>query len=297
MMYWLRRFFGFFVSRAFWVLVGVFALSLLIWYAGPLFAFAEHRPLESANVRWWLIVGLFALYVLWLIVSFWRRRHVNNLLFDRIGRIKEAVESQRRNPDVSDEVLELQGRFSEAAKTLKSMRVQGKSHSGVWGRKFIYELPWYIIVGAPGSGKTTALVNSGLDFPLAGQFGKAALQGIGGTRNCDWWFTDQAVVIDTAGRYTTHDSNEDVDKTEWQGFLALLKKYRPRQPVNGVVLTLSTSDLLTFTDDELVAHFSALRERLNELQTAFSIELPVYLTVTKVDLLAGFNDFFGIKRV
>ena len=67
MMYWLRRFFGFFVSRAFWVLVGVFALSLLIWYAGPLFAFAEHRPLESANVRWWLIVGLFALYVLWLI--------------------------------------------------------------------------------------------------------------------------------------------------------------------------------------------------------------------------------------
>ena len=293
MMYWLRRFFGFFVSRAFWVLVGVFALSLLIWYAGPLFAFAEHRPLESANVRWWLIVGLFALYVLWLIVSFWRRRHVNNLLFDRIGRIKEAVESQRRNPDVSDEVLELQGRFSEAAKTLKSMRVQGKSHSGVWGRKFIYELPWYIIVGAPGSGKTTALVNSGLDFPLAGQFGKAALQGIGGTRNCDWWFTDQAVVIDTAGRYTTHDSNEDVDKTEWQGFLALLKKYRPRQPVNGVVLTLSTSDLLTFTDDELVAHFSALRERLNELQTAFSIELPVYLTVTKVDLLAGFNEFFG----
>ena len=121
MMYWLRRFFGFFVSRAFWVLVGVFALSLLIWYAGPLFAFAEHRPLESANVRWWLIVGLFALYVLWLIVSFWRRRHVNNLLFDRIGRIKEAVESQRRNPDVSDEVLELQGRFSEAAKTLKAL--------------------------------------------------------------------------------------------------------------------------------------------------------------------------------
>ena len=177
MMYWLRRFFGFFVSRAFWVLVGVFALSLLIWYAGPLFAFAEHRPLESANVRWWLIVGLFALYVLWLIVSFWRRRHVNNLLFDRIGRIKEAVESQRRNPDVSDEVLELQGRFSEAAKTLKSMRVQGKSHSGVWGRKFIYELPWYIIVGAPGSGKTTALVNSGLDFPLAGQFGKALTAG------------------------------------------------------------------------------------------------------------------------
>ena len=293
MMYWLRRFFGFFVSRAFWVFVGVVALSLFIWYAGPLFAFAEHRPMEPAKVRWWIIGTLFGLYLLWLIVSFWRRRRVNNMLFDRIGRIKEAVDSQRKNPDVSDEVLELQGRFSEAAKTLKTMRVQGKSSNGIWGRKFIYELPWYIIVGAPGSGKTTALVNSGLDFPLAGQYGKAALQGIGGTRNCDWWFTDQAVVIDTAGRYTTHDSNEDVDKTEWQGFLGLLKKYRPRQPVNGVVLTLSASDLLTFSEEELIAHLTALRERLNELQKAFAIELPVYLWVTKVDLLAGFNEFFS----
>lgn len=292
MMYWLRRIFGFFVSRAFWVFVGVVALSLFIWFAGPLFAFADYRPLEPTAVRWWTIGMLFGLYVLWLIASFWRRRRVSNMLFDRIGRIKDSVEAQRRNPDVSDEVLELQGRFSDAAQLLKTLRVQGKSRSG-FGRRFIYELPWYIIVGAPGSGKTTALVNSGLDFPLAGQYGKAALQGIGGTRNCDWWFTDQAVVIDTAGRYTTQDSNENIDKTEWQGFLSLLKKYRPRQPVNGVVLTLSVSDLLTFDDDELLVHLTALRERLNELQGAFGIELPVYLWVTKVDLLAGFNEFFG----
>ena len=292
MMYWIRRFFGFFVSRAFWVLVGVIALSLFMWFAGPLFAFAEHRPLEPEKVRWWCIGVLFALYVLWLVVSFWRRRRINSMLFERIGRMKDSVDAQRRNGDVSDEVLELQGRFSEAAKTLKSLRVVGKSRSGL-GRKFIYELPWYVIVGAPGSGKTTALVNSGLDFPLAGQYGKAALQGVGGTRNCDWWFTDQAVVIDTAGRYTTQDSNEAVDKNEWQGFLGLLKKYRPRQPINGVMLTLSASDLLTYSDDELVMHLTALRERLNELQKALSIELPVYLWVTKVDLLAGFNEFFG----
>lgn len=292
MMYWIRRFFGFFVSRAFWVLVGVVALALFIWFAGPLFAFAEYRPLEPERLRWWCIGILFALYFLWLLVSFWRRRRINSLLFERIGRIKDSVDAQRKSGDVSEEVLELQGRFSEAAKTLKSLRVEGQSRSGL-GRKFIYELPWYVIVGAPGSGKTTALVNSGLDFPLAGQYGKAALQGVGGTRNCDWWFTDQAVVIDTAGRYTTQDSNETVDKSEWEGFLALLKKYRPRQPLNGVMLTLSASDLLTYSEDELVLHLTALRERLNELQKALSIELPVYLWVTKVDLLAGFNEFFG----
>lgn len=292
MMNWLRRFFGFFVSRAFWVLVGLVALMLFVWFAGPLFAFAEHRPLEPESVRWWVIGVLFAIYVLWLLVSFWRRRRISGMLFERIGRIKDSVEAGRRDGAPSEEVQALQGRFAEAAKTLRSVRVAGKSGRG-WGRRFIYELPWYVIVGAPGSGKTTALINSGLDFPLAGQFGKAALQGVGGTRNCDWWFTDQAVVIDTAGRYATQDSNEEADKTEWQGFLGLLKKYRPRQPVNGIILTLSASDLLTFSEADLTAHFTALRERLQELQQAFSIELPVYLWVTKVDLLAGFNEFFG----
>jgi len=249
MMYWIRRFFGFLASRTFWVLVGVVALSFFIWFAGPLFAFADYRPLDPERMRWRCIGIVAALYVLWLLVSFWRRRNINSLLLDRIGQVRDAVDAQRKNGDTSDEVVELQGRFSAAAKTLKSLRVEGQSRSGL-GSKFIYELPWYVIVGAPGSGKTTALVNSGLDFPLAGQYGKAALQGVGGTRNCDWWFTDQAVVIDTAGRYTTQDSDESVDKREWEGFLGLLKKYRPRQPINGVMLTLSASDLLTPSEDD-----------------------------------------------
>ena len=57
----------------------------------------------------------------------------------------------------------------------------------------LYDLPWYVFIGAPGSGKTTALVNSGLKFPLEQRSGKGALRGIGGTRNCDWWFTDEAL--------------------------------------------------------------------------------------------------------
>src|SRR5678809_1739494 len=71
--------------------------------------------------------------------------------------------------------------------------------------RYLYELPWYLIIGAPGSGKTTALRHSGLKFPLADVAGEDAIRGVGGTRNCDWWFTDQAVLIDTAGRFTTQD--------------------------------------------------------------------------------------------
>ena len=86
--------------------------------------------------------------------------------------------------------------------------------------KRLASLPWYMFIGPPGAGKTTALVNSGLKFPLADTaVGRSAVRGVGGTRNCDWWFTDEAVLIDTAGRYTTQDSQAAVDSAAWLGFL------------------------------------------------------------------------------
>lgn len=102
-------------------------------------------------------------------------------------------------------------------------------------------MPWYIIIGPPGTGKTTILRNSGLNFPLAAD-GEAAIQGIGGTRNCDWWIANEAVLIDTAGRYTTQDVNQDIDAAAWTGFLNLLKEHRRRRPVNGVLLAVSIAD-------------------------------------------------------
>ena len=79
-------------------------------------------------------------------------------------------------------------------------------------RGYLYEQPWYVIIGPPGAGKTTALLNAGLTFPLAAEMGQGAVAGVGGTRMCDWWFTENAVLIDTAGRYTTQDSDAAVDR-------------------------------------------------------------------------------------
>ncbi len=132
-------------------------------------------------------------------------------------------------------------RFSCASGSKKRWRaLKQKRRSG----HSLYELPWYVIIGAPGSGKTTALINSGLHFPLEQRSGKGALRGVGGTRNCDWWFTDEAIFLDTAGRYTTQDSDANADSAGWAEFLKLLQKYRKRRPVNGVILTISAQDLM-----------------------------------------------------
>jgi type VI secretion system protein ImpL len=119
------------------------------------------------------------------------------------------------------------------------------------------------------------------------------VRGVGGTRNCDWWFTDQAVLVDTAGRYTTQDSDRAGDQGAWAGFLGLLKKSRPRQPVNGVLVTVSVADLLTRSAAERATQAAAVRARVQELHQQLGIRFPIYLLVSKCDLLAGFMDYLG----
>ena len=120
-----------------------------------------------------------------------------------------------------------------------------------------------------------------------------AVKGVGGTRYCDWWFTEDAVLIDTAGRYTTQDSDAKADQRSWLAFLDLLKRNRPRQPINGVLVAISIEDLLTLPPAEVAAHAAAIRARLIELNQRLKVDFPVYALFTKADLVVGFMEFFG----
>ena len=145
-----------------------------------------------------------------------------------------------------------------------------KSAAGAKGN-YLYERPWYVIIGPPGSGKTTAIQNSGLDFPLVA--GRVA--GVGGTRNCDWWIAEQAVLIDTAGRYTTQDSDAGADKAGWERFLDLLRRERPRQPLNGVIVAFGADMLSRLDADGRQMHALAVRRRVASSSRAILVLLPL----------------------
>ncbi|RKE36304.1 type VI secretion system protein ImpL [Paraburkholderia sp. BL23I1N1] len=288
-------------------LAGVLALSALVWFEGPLFAFDGRAPLESESRRWLVVAIIFACWALWWGTRFVKTR-IASSNFVR-GLVADALDPANREPSparkaAAADLEVLRTRFEEAMKTLR--HVQGPSEGkgkgegkmrGVFSwlnlcRRTLYDLPWYMFVGAPGAGKTTALVHSGLNFPLADRLGAQAIGGVGGTRNCDWWFTDDAVLLDTAGRFTTQDSHEEADRGAWLGFLALLRKYRPRRPLNGVMAVVSASDLLQQSDKARAVHAASVRERLAELNRQLGVQLPVYVVVTKSDMLAGFAEFF-----
>ncbi|HUE11625.1 MAG TPA: type VI secretion system membrane subunit TssM, partial [Steroidobacteraceae bacterium] len=273
--------FKLFKRRGFLIFLGLLFLSLFIWFAGPYFAFAEWKPLEPEIARLIAILLLVVIWALIVLVKYLGNRRAS-------AKLAEAVVAQSAAPaagasGASREAVQLRERFEEAIATLKKTQPGGRS---------LYDLPWYVIIGPPGSGKTTALINSGLKFPLEQRFGKEALRGVGGTRNCDWWFTDEAVLLDTAGRYTTQDSDEAADSAGWGEFLGLLTKYRKRRPLNGVIVTLSAEDLMKHTSVERETNVTTVRRRLDELNRHLKVRLPVYLMVTKCDLISGFSEYF-----
>jgi type VI protein secretion system component VasK len=151
------------------------------------------------------------------------------------------------------------------------------------GTATLSRLPWYIILGEPASGKSTLLRKSGLDFPV----GDASVTGLHGTRNCDWWFANEAIFLDTAGRYII-----ETQQAEWVAFLNLLKKHRKKKPINGVMVALPANSLLTKSEEELAQDGKRIRARVDQLIDLLGINFPVYVLVTKVDLVAGFRETY-----
>jgi type VI secretion system protein ImpL len=274
-----------------WLLAapGLAAFGALVWFAGPLLSIGDRAPLASREARGTLIVAFVLVYLAHKALAAGRARRRNDRVLRELAPPSPAIEPA--------EVAQLRRRFSAAIETLRHTRFGARggfwsSLSWKFGRQYLYQLPWYLIIGAPGAGKTTALLNSGLQFPLAGQFGRGSIKGVGGTRNCDWWFTDRAVLLDTAGRYTTHEADRLADRQAWEGFLALLTRARPRRPLNGALVAVSITDLQEFGAVERTQYASTLRARLDEIRSAIGARIPVYLLVTKCDLLPGFLDTF-----
>ena len=267
-------------------LAGWAIASTLIWYLFPLVPALQSPPLR--------IVAIAAVLAVCLLVNggiAWRNRRRRKALAAAVSG-EGGQDPREAETEAREEVAKLRERMKQA---LAHLQRKGR------GRR-IYEQPWFVMIGPPGSGKTTALLNSGLHLPLAqdggAQDGRAqnggqpSLRGVGGTRLCDWWFADEAVLIDTAGRYTTQDSDAALDRAGWLGFLDLLRRTRPRQPINGVIVVMSLIDLAAAEPEERAAHARSVRLRINEITERLRLRVPVYVVLSKADQMRGFDAYF-----
>jgi type VI secretion system protein ImpL len=264
---------NFFVSRGGIILIGLLLLGLLIWFAGPLVG------LKSVSVRIWVLAILvLSLLIIWLVKWSIDRRRGKKLEQD----IEESAFLGTR-PDRESEIALLRKQMHDAIGALKSSELVATRR----GSAALYALPWYMVIGPSAVGKSSILRNSNLNFPYS-KHDPRGIQGIGGTRNCDWWFSDQAIFLDTAGRYTT----EEDDHEEWFAFLEMLRTNRSKHPINGVIVAVNIADLLTSDSAAILENAKVVRDRIDELVIKLGIVFPVYLIFTKSDLIKGFASYF-----
>lgn len=234
---------------------------------------------------WALIagLGLLACWGIWWAI----RRHIRGRAARQLGEAIIPGEDAlaQGGPGGAGDMAVLRKNMLEAIATIKTSKL-GLTR----GAAALYELPWYMIIGNPAAGKSSAIARSGLSFPIPGN---KALQGVGGTRNCDWFFTTDGILLDTAGRYSVQDQVQETDRAEWFSFLDLLKKHRKKAPINGILIAVSVAELVagpTSASHELA---KSLRTRVQELTERLGVHAPVYVVFTKADLVAGFTDFFA----
>lgn len=253
---------------------------------GLLFALAAIYLIASAFYvpPFWTYLLMFSVFLTWAgyrLFTWWKERRASGDMAQMFQQqTEEAVKAAPTERKQDVEIL--RKRLLDAIQTIKTSKLGQTTGSAA-----LYEMPWYIVIGNPAAGKSTAVLNSGLNFPFSEKGGQA-IQGIGGTRNCDWFFTTEGILLDTAGRYAVHEE----DRSEWFGFLSLLKKYRPKAPINGIVIVASIAELTSNRPDVNITLAKQLRQRVQELTERLELFAPVYVMFTKVDLIAGFVDFF-----
>ena len=241
------------------------AIAILVW-----FGLALVLPDAASTTIRLVLVGV--ILGAWGVVAFLRR-----------------MKAKKANDSIANQLATASGAAEDAVVQKRMAEAIGQFKSAAGGeRDYLYSRPWYVIIGPPGSGKTTALLNSGLRFPFSDQ----SLKGIGGTRNLDFWFADEAAIVDTAGRYTSQDSDASADSQGWASLLGQLRANRPKQPINGVIIALGVDELLKTDLAGVDRHAANVRRRLTELRRVLDLNVPVYMLLTKVDLLAGFIEYY-----
>ncbi|WP_211463050.1 type VI secretion system membrane subunit TssM [Collimonas silvisoli] len=270
------------MQRIWQFLTNARTLAVIGFVALACFLFLGADALQIDGI--WVVIFLVSVLLLWGLVGLYRKQRTKTASKNFSTMLEGQAEKANDKTSAvgRDETETLRKRMLEAISTIKNSKLGEKS-----GATALYELPWYMIIGNPAAGKSTAVANSGLQFPLADK-NSNIVQGVGGTRNCDWFFTTDGILLDTAGRYSVHEE----DRAEWFSFLSLLKKHRSRAPINGIIIAVSVAELAGNRPEFGINLAKNLRQRVQELTERLEVFAPVYVMFTKADLITGFTEFF-----
>lgn len=174
--------------------------------------------------------------------------------------------------------------YIQVNKIIKSFFNANQYLKDTFGVKYKYALPWFAIVGTSASGKSSLLQGFTQDE-------------LGDSKNNDvlsWWFLKNGVVLDVSGNMFLETDKVKGSDTSWNTLLRLLYRYRQKKPINGIILTIPANELYgknKLSIDDIRQRAQYIARKLYFTQLYFGIKLPIYIVITKTDIIPGFQSF------
>jgi type VI secretion protein IcmF len=265
-----------------WPLLGVagWAVTLiLVWWLGPRIAIQELRPLASIWGR-----GGFTLLWLWLMLG---------ILSWRVWRKMQQLKAERQRgvgleQDPLQVAIDKQERFLDH--WLQAL-------VGHWGKGALYAMPWYLVLGLSGSGKTSLIHRANPANKLNPRL-DAELRDVANEQAIGIWLGEQAVLLDPSGELLSQPDLKQEPQARrherlWLHLLNWLHQKRHRQPLNGLIWVVDLAWLSGASVAERKAYAQLMRARLRDVTTTIDSRLPLYVTFSKLDMLRGFEVAYG----
>ncbi|EDT6764293.1 type VI secretion system membrane subunit TssM [Salmonella enterica subsp. enterica] len=262
-----------FKVSALWLLVLAWIFLLVwIWWKGPAWALYDEHWLKPLANRWLATATWGLIALAWLTV----------MVIKRLQQL-ERQQKQQREETLDPLSIELNAHQRYLDHWL--LRLQRHLDS----RRYLWQLPWYMVIGPAGSGKT-ALLREG--FPSDIIYTPEAVRGVEQRLYITPHVGKQAVIFDTDGILCEQPDADVLHRRLWAHWLGWLVQKRARQPLNGLILTLDLPDLLTADKRRREHLVQILRGRLQDVRQNLHCQLPVYVVLTRLDLLHGFASLF-----
>ena len=253
--------------------LGAFVIfAAAVWFGGPLLTWGHLAPLATPEKRLYIILFFFLIWLLKL------------LMLD----LEPDEKIQMADNETSKKLRALQSRFRGVNQFLKKT-ITSKNGKSVK----LNQLPWYLLIGPPQSGKTSLLANSHVNFILQRQFSSQNTQHLDPSEHCDWWITRDISIIDVPSRYFQLQKPGNLPVL-WNYFLNMIRQRRGKNTIANIIIALPLPEIMKQGDTKKYHHLlQTLFQRIDEMQQLFTHPIPCYLAITKCDLLTGFDQFFA----
>ncbi|WP_248744889.1 type VI secretion protein IcmF/TssM N-terminal domain-containing protein [Pseudomonas sp. MWU12-2037] len=141
-----------------------------------------------------------------------------------------------------------------------------------------YQSPWLLMLGNDAQGSQLCSCWHLLPTDKPAWFGR-------------WWSDPDGAVLVVPESLFMPDEGLKLKRGSWWRLLGLILRLRARRPLDGVIWTVSASRL--WDDEQAAALGIAARRRFIDLLLRLGLSLPVYVVVTDMEQVPGFQELIA----